>query len=49
MNESTLNSPFAHSPDEVKAENRGALGQGLLVSTGHIYQGHAFSEINFFP
>lgn len=49
VNKSTLNSPFPHSPDELKAENRGALGQGLLVSVRHIYQGHAFSEINFFP
>lgn len=48
VNKSTLSS-FPHSPDEVKAENRGTLGQGLLVRIGHIYQGHAFSEINFFP
>lgn len=49
VNKSALDSPFPHSPDEVKAENRGAPEQGLLVSIRHIYQGHAFSEINFFP
>lgn len=49
VNKSALDSPFPHSPDEVKAENREAPEQGLLVSIRHIYQGHAFSEINFFP
>lgn len=37
VNKSALDSPFPHSPDEVKAENREAPEQGLLVSIRHIY------------